>query len=255
VIRVVLLLVVLGLLVISSVGVALADGESITVAGTGEMAGPPDPGDPEVEGQIEATVTDDTLDGLDEVDTVMDVVGTGTFTLTLFGEEPSGVDSPDGDVVKFFDVYCEDSSGVTSLVLRFYYTEYEALDMEEEEIRVVWWDGDSWEECSDQVVHTGNVGDYGGYVEVQVDGTTSPGLDDLEMTEFSLLGVREGQEGLYYLTRTLPFIWVGICLLVLLGLVVSFGYGVATLVIGVIVTVLAVVGVIMIQDVLWGAFS
>src|SRR4030042_1956164 len=232
----------LGLLVVlpfAGFGVALADSEHITVTGTGEVAGQPDPGDPEVEGQIEDTVTDDTLDGLTEVDMVMDVVGTGTFTLTLFGERPSGVDAPSGSAVKFFDVYCEDSAGVTSLVLRFYYTEYEALGMGEEDIRVAWWDGDSWEECSGQTVHPENVGGYGGYVEVGVDSGTSPALTDLEMTEFSLLGVREGQEGGYYLARILPYIWVGLCLLVLLGFTVMEGVGLAAVVVGVIVAVLA----------------
>lgn len=50
------------------------------------------------------------------------------------------------------------------------------------------WDGDSWEDCSNQTLHLGAVNGYAGYIDVTTTATSSPSLDDLTGEEFGIAG-------------------------------------------------------------------
>jgi len=133
----------------------------------------------------------DTVEALDEADTVVVKDGTGTPTVSVatYAENPE--EGFANDVGKYYDVKIDDPTGVDRLTLKFYYTDADIRGRDEETLRMLWHDGTSWVPCSHQTLHTvSDIPGYSGYIEVLVTTYTTPSLDDLSGTPFGAEGER-----------------------------------------------------------------
>jgi hypothetical protein len=82
----------------------------------------------------------------------------------------------------YIDVQVLDATCASQVEIRVYYPK----DTPDEHLlKLYWWDGASWQQCSEQGVNTANVGDYGGYIWVRIRGDTVPTLGDLLGTPFA----------------------------------------------------------------------
>ena len=136
-------------------------------------------------------VTDDTVDAIDVADTEVEVAGTATVTVVRYADNPGG-DAPTGlnSLGKYIDVYVPDATEVTEIVIRLYYTDDDvaAAGVDEESLRLFWWDGGEWRQCSDSGVNVTTTKDYSGYIWARIAADTEPSLTDLTGTEFSAYG-------------------------------------------------------------------
>ena len=137
------------------------------------------------------TVTDDTVDAKGEADTEVMVAGNATVTVARFADNP-GPDPPArfSSLGKYIDVYVPDTDDVTEIEIRLYYTsdEVAAADLSEESLRLFWWDGTDWVECSDSGVNTDDTNGYSGYIRPRITEDTSPNLAQLIGTPFAGFG-------------------------------------------------------------------
>jgi hypothetical protein len=136
---------------------------------------------------VTETVTDDTVDATEEADTEVEVDGTAMVTVAPYDENPGG-SAPSGfnALGKWADVCVPDTTEVTEIEIRLYYTDAElaAADVDEESLELLWWDGDDWTECSDGGVNTDSIGGYSGYMWAKIRSNTTPSLAQLQGTEF-----------------------------------------------------------------------
>ena len=133
------------------------------------------------------TVTDGTVNATDEADTEVEVTGTATVTVALYDDNPGGDAPSDFNALgKYIDVYVPDTTEVTELEIRLYYTDDElaAANLSEELLQLLWWDGDDWNECSDSGVNTNSTYGYSGYMWAKIRTDTTPSLDDMQGTAF-----------------------------------------------------------------------
>jgi|GEM_PF-372263 len=141
------------------------------------------------------TVADDTVDARAEADTEVVVQGTATVTAAKYAENPGG-EAPAGFVplASYVDVCIHDTENVTEIEIRLYYTDdgAEAADIEEDSLRLFWWNGTAWERCSRSGVSVSDVTGYSGYIWAIIKGDTTPSLDDLEGTPFGGFGSSPG---------------------------------------------------------------
>ena len=171
--------------------------ESLNPGGSGEEVSDNVDFEPWLEAEVVAakieTVTGGgTVDAQDEADTEVMVDGTATVTVAQYEDNPGGGAPTDFNALdKYIDVYIPDTSGVTEIEIRLYYTDAElaAADIDEESLRLFWWDGAEWTECSDSGVNTGSTDGYSGYMWARIRATgTTPSLDDLQGDEFGGYG-------------------------------------------------------------------
>jgi hypothetical protein len=130
---------------------------------------------------VTETVTNGTVDARDEADTQVLVSGTATVTVAKYDENPGG--SPPTGIEalgKWIDVYVPDTSQVTEIQIRLYYTDAEVVGIDESSLRLRWWNGSTWALCSDRGVNTTNTNNYSGYLWAKIRADTSPSLDDLQ---------------------------------------------------------------------------
>jgi len=142
---------------------------------------------------VTETVTDDTVDAKDEADTEVEVTGNATVTVFPYDENPGGDAPTDFNAAgKYIDVYVPDTTEVTEIEIRLYYTDAElaAAGVDEESLRLFWWNGTEWSECSpDSGVNTASINGYSGYMWAKIRATgTTPSLADLQGTEFGGYG-------------------------------------------------------------------
>jgi len=133
-----------------------------------------------------------TVDATDEAGTDVVVDGTATVTVAQYDDNPGG-SAPTGfsSLDKYIDVYVPDTDLVTEIEIRLYYTDAElaAAGVDEESLRLFWWDGAEWTECSDSGVNTASTDGYSGYMWARITATgTTPSLDDLQGDEFGGYG-------------------------------------------------------------------
>jgi len=126
--------------------------------------------------------TDTTLEFPDS-NVEVEVSGSAEVYVTTYESNP-GADFM-GDIGNYIDVYVPDTSGLTELEIRKYYTdeEIEALDLDESSLSLYWWNGADWVECSDTGVNTAE-----NYIWAVVNDTTTPNLTDLRGTPFGAAG-------------------------------------------------------------------
>jgi hypothetical protein len=125
------------------------------------------------------TVTNGTVDATDEADTEVAVTGTATVNVVKYAENPGGTPSGFTALGKYMDVYVPDTSGVTSLEIRTYYTDDEVQGFIEDSLLLYWWNSTAWVPCSDSGVDTAS-----NYIWAIITNSTTPALDDLEGTPF-----------------------------------------------------------------------
>ena len=137
---------------------------------------------------VTETVTDDTVDATEEADTEVEVDGTATVTVALYDDNPGGDAPTDFNALgKYIDVYVPDTTEVTEIEIRLYYTDAElaAANISDESLlQLLWWDGDDWNECSDSGVNTDS-----NYIWAKIRNNTTPSLAYLQGQEF---GAYEG---------------------------------------------------------------
>jgi hypothetical protein len=110
-----------------------------------------------------------------------------TVTVTEYSGNPGG-SPPIGFTAlgKYIDVYVPNTDQVTELEIRLYYTaaELAAADIDDEELlRLFWWDGTIWRQCSDRGVNTTNR-----YIWANIRTDTTPSLTQLTGTPFGGMG-------------------------------------------------------------------
>jgi len=142
----------------------------------------------EVPGAVTGNVTDDIVDAREEADTEVEIDGTAIVTVFPYDENPGGPAPTDFTALdKYIDVYIPDTSGVTELEIRLYYTDDEltAAGIDDEELlQLLWWDGDAWVQCSNSGVNTASIYGYSGYMWAKIKSDTTPSLVDLQGTPF-----------------------------------------------------------------------
>jgi len=131
------------------------------------------------------TVTNGTVDAKAEADTEVAVTGTATVTVLQYPSNPGG-DPPTGieALGKWIDVYVPDTSQVTEIQIRLYYTDAEVAGIDESSLRLRWWNGSTWALCSDRGVNTTNTGSYSGYMWAKIRADTTASLADLQGAEW-----------------------------------------------------------------------
>ncbi|MCX6093570.1 MAG: Ig domain-containing protein, partial [Candidatus Bipolaricaulota bacterium] len=130
-----------------------------------------------------------TVDGTGEgIPVIATVTGTGTTTVTLekYEGDPTGSTGFGSSFeAGYVDVYVPDVTSVSEIEIRVYYSTTVA---NETTLRLFWWNGTSWVECSDQGVNTVDVTigttEYGGYLWAKVTATSVPTLNQLNGTVF-----------------------------------------------------------------------
>ena len=132
---------------------------------------------------VTETVNNGTVDAKDEADTEVVVNGAATVTVYPYDDNPGGP-PPTGFITmgKYIDVYVPDTTEVTEIEIRLYYTDDELTNagIDEESLRLSWLDGDDWSECSLSGVNTTSTNGYSGYIWAKITATdTTPSLDDL----------------------------------------------------------------------------
>jgi len=149
-----------------------------------------------VEGAKAGIITDGTLDNIDGADAEVIVTGSAIVTVTKYSDKPGGDFS--GDFGKYIDVHIDDSSGVSEIEIRLYYTDAEIMGLDEATLSMRWWDGTSWVVCSDSGVNTTNIVGppaYSGYVWAKIRGDTTPTLAQLTGSIFGGGGERPAPTG------------------------------------------------------------
>jgi hypothetical protein len=133
-----------------------------------------------------------TVDAKDEADTEVVVDGIATVTVARYSDNPGGDAPTDFNALdKYIDVYVPDTSQVTEIEIRLYYTDAELTesDVDEESLRLFWWNDTAWVQCSDSGVNTADTNGYSGYMWAKIRATgTTPSLDDLQGDEFGGYG-------------------------------------------------------------------
>jgi hypothetical protein len=135
-----------------------------------------------------------TVNAKEEADTEVEVDGTATVTVFPYADNPGGDAPTDFNALdKYIDVYIPDTTEVTEIEIRLYYTdaEVEAADVDEDSLRILWWNGTLWVQCSPDTasgVNTDSIYGYSGYMWAIITEDTTPSLDNLQGDEFGGYG-------------------------------------------------------------------
>ncbi len=135
-------------------------------------------------------ITDGKLDAMDEADTEVIVDGSAVVTVARYSDNPGG-DAPGRfeSLGKYIDVHVDSATPGTEIEIRSYYTLEDIAGLTEGTLRLFWWDGTSWVECSDSdVTHPAGGPTYRGYIWAKIRADTTPSLDDLVGSPFGLMG-------------------------------------------------------------------
>lgn len=162
------------------------------------------------------TAINATVDAKAEADIEVAVNGTATVTVAQYADNPRG-DAPRcfTSLDKYIDVYAPNTTQVTELGIRLYYTndELTAAGISEESLRPFSWNGTAWVQCSYSGVNTTSSNGYSGYIWAEIRSDTTPTLAQLTGTPFGGYGLRslvlfiatpelpDGQEGSAYEAR------------------------------------------------------
>jgi len=139
------------------------------------------------------TVTNGTVDAMDEAKTKVDVTGTATVTVARYEDNPGGP-PPTGSsslssLAKYIDVFFNDTTEVTETEIKLYYTDAEVKDFDEQSLRLFWWSGTAWVQCSNNGVNTASTNGYSGYMWAKIRKTgTTPTLSQLTGTPWGGYG-------------------------------------------------------------------
>jgi len=133
------------------------------------------------------TVIDRIMDVRAEADAEVEVDGTATVTVASYGDNPGDAPICLTPLDKYIDVYTPDTGDVDGIEIRLYYTASEAAaaGVAEESLRLFWWDGTEWVQCSEGGVDTDGADGYSGYIWARITGDSAPSLAQLTGTPFA----------------------------------------------------------------------
>jgi len=118
---------------------------------------------------------------------VTTTTGTPTVTVATYASNPGGT-PPFTALGKYIDERISSADGVTEIVIKVYYTDADIATpppgIDENSLRLYWWDGSAWEQCSDSGVNTAAVNSYSGYIWAKIRSDTTPNLTQLTGTPF-----------------------------------------------------------------------
>jgi len=149
--------------------------------------------------------------------------GSGTPTITVAEYEDNPGTGFSGDIGKYIDVHIDDTTDVDEIEIRLYYTDDEIEGLNEASLRLYWWDGSAWTECSDSGVNPADTNDYSGYIWAKIRGDTTPDLDDLTGAPFGGGGRPPVVGGTVYPVNKVSILMPWIGLAVALALAGVFG--------------------------------
>ena len=172
--------------------------ESRNLYGSGDVIDDPSDNvdfEPWLEAAVEDSKTETvtgggTVDAKEEADTEVEVTGNATVTVFPYANNPGGDAPTDFNALdKYIDVYVPDTTEVTEIEIRLYYTdaEVEAAGVDEESLRILWWNGTLWVQFSPDTasgVNTDSIYGYSGYMWAIITEDTTPSLDELQGDEF-----------------------------------------------------------------------
>jgi len=135
----------------------------------------------------EVAAGEGSVDAKGETDTELDYDASGELAITTFryDENPGG--GFQGDLGKYIDVHIDRAANANELEIKLYYTAAELGGKEEAKLRMMWWDGGEWQECSDSGVNTADLDGYAGYIWARVGTDTTPALGYLGGTPFGAM--------------------------------------------------------------------
>ena len=120
------------------------------------------------------------IDALAVADTDVMISTTAPVNVTIGNYSRNPGEAFDGeDVEKYIDVHVNNTTRVTRIQIRLYYTDPEIKDLYEDTLKMYWWNGSEWLNCSDSGVNITNVGNYSGYVWANITSDTIPSLSNL----------------------------------------------------------------------------
>ena len=158
------------------------------------------------------TVTNSTVDAIEEASTQVVVEGTATVTIARYATNPhpptstltsgayaapASLDSVALDEFEelniFRDVCVTNTTDETEIEIKFYYTYAQAKGFNETSLRPLWWNDTTkkWVKCSDSGVNTNDITGnytYSGYMWATINATTTPSLAALNGTEWGGYG-------------------------------------------------------------------
>lgn len=174
-------------------------------------------------GKSQAISGSGTLDARSEADTTVTVTGSGNVEVgaVKYSRNPTG-SSFSGDIGKYFDVNINTTAGVTSLTLRFFYTDADIAGKTESLLKMHWWNGGTWRLCNPQTIYMDAVDGYSGYIEVNVTATSTPTLSQLVGTPFGI-GEEPKPVGGIVIDNDFEFFapWIGIAALAIAAIVTA----------------------------------
>jgi hypothetical protein len=134
---------------------------------------------------VTKTVTNGTVDAIDEAATEVLVSGNATVTVSKYLANPSG-NASIGFIPlnKYINVCVPDTAAVTQIEIRLYYANAEIEIPYESYLQLGWWNGTAWVKCSDSGVNTTSVYGYIGYVWARISNNTTPSLADMQDPDF-----------------------------------------------------------------------
>ncbi len=120
----------------------------------------------------------------DKANTSIEVVKSGNGTpvvtpVSLNGNPYGGDTGFDTFGNSFIDVHLDSTTNVDSVMIKLYYTDTEIGQIDEETLYMKYWDGDSWETCSNTGVNSTDSGNYSGYIWAVIDASTVPDISYL----------------------------------------------------------------------------
>ena len=91
-----------------------------------------------------------------------------------------------GDIGKYIDVHVDDTTNVTNITIKLFYTDADIVGLNENTLRMLWWDDTTgeWVACSNTGVNTTDQNGYSGYIWAYIDQKTIPSLSDLTGAPF-----------------------------------------------------------------------
>jgi len=91
-----------------------------------------------------------------------------------------------GDIGKYIDVHVDNTTNVTNITIKLFYTDADIVGLNENTLRMLWWNDATgeWVACSNTGVNTTDQNGYSGYIWAYIDQTTIPSLSDLTGAPF-----------------------------------------------------------------------